>query len=157
MDEQQRARQAERPDVHRTAERQHWGLLHGPLRAVNERLLIAGLHEQAVADRLRQQLAFTAAMSGSISDGIYAVDIAGRISFVNPAAERLLGGMEATLLGQDAHAVLHAACAARQQHPAEPCPLAEALRGGAAYRHGDERFTRQDGTPLPVECSVALS
>jgi PAS domain S-box-containing protein len=131
------------------------GRFPDPLRAINERLLIAGLREQAAADRLRQQLAFTAALSGSIGDGIYATDVAGGISFVNPAAERLLGGTEAALLGKDAHAAFHADCGDGRHGAAASCPLAEALRTGAAYRHSDERFTRQDGTLLPVECAVA--
>jgi diguanylate cyclase (GGDEF)-like protein len=77
------------------------------IRVVNERLLIAGLREKELADQLRHQLAFTGAITGSLGEGVYALDRACRVTFVNPAAERLLGWTEADLLGRDARAVVH--------------------------------------------------
>ena len=123
--------------------------------AVIERLLIAGLREQDLADELRRQLAFTTAVNSSLAEGIYALDMAGRINFVNPAAERLLGWPAAEVLGTDAHTLLHLHCTADQGGNTERCPLLEVTRTGMAYRNGEGAFRRKDGTVLSVGYSAA--
>ncbi len=129
--------------------------LHSELQAVNERLLISGLREQELADQLSHQLAFLSAITANLVEGVYAEDRSGRISFVNPAAERLLGWTEAELLGQDAHELLHVGCADRRYQPPRPCPLQEVANTGAVYRNADDIFARRDGTVLPVAYSSA--
>lgn len=120
----------------------------GELRAVNERLLLVGLREQALADQLRRQLDFTSAITADLDEGVCALDRAGRVAFVNPAAARLLGGAEADLLGRALHDLVHPHCAAA-------CPLRDAGRADTAARVDDERFARRDGRPFPVTYSVA--
>ena len=78
---------------------------------ISEQLLLTGLHAQDVADQLRHQLALTTAITHSLAEGVYAVDDAARVTFVNPALERMLGWQHAEMLDQDASTVvpLHAA------------------------------------------------
>src|SRR3546814_20264233 len=40
-------------------------------------------------------------------EGIYGVNAEGKTTFVNPAAERMLGWSDADLVGQDMHAIVH--------------------------------------------------
>ncbi len=75
-------------------------------RDVNEQLVLSALREQGLTDRLRQQLAFTSAVTDSLGEGVYALDTEGRITFANPAAERLLGWMQAELLGKSEQDVI---------------------------------------------------
>jgi two-component system NtrC family sensor kinase len=80
-------------------------------------------------------------------EGIYGVDRAGRTTFVNPAAARMLGWEPAELVGRPMHEVLF---------PPGPgsspdCPLTATLRDGATIAGTDGVLTRKDGSPLPVE------
>ncbi len=118
------------------------------LLAVNERLLLAGLREQELADQLRRQLAFTNAIVGNVGEGVCALDRACRITFVNPAAERLLGWTEAEILGRDWDDVVHGG-------RADDCPPLEGVRAGGMHRADDERFARRDGVTFAVAYTAA--
>jgi PAS domain S-box-containing protein len=59
-------------------------------------------------ERLRHQLAFTSAITGHLGEGVFALDRDGRITFANPAAERMLGFRESELLGRYLGELLHA-------------------------------------------------
>lgn len=118
------------------------------LQAVNERLLLAGLREQELADQLRRQLAFTSAIVGNLGEGVCALDRACQVTFANPAAEQLLGWAEADLLGRKWDDVVHG-------RRAIGCPLLEAVHAGAAYRDDDNLFARRDGGTFAAAYSAA--
>ncbi len=118
------------------------------LRAVNERLLLAGLREQELADQLRHQLAFTGAIVGNLGEGVCALDRAGRISFANPAAERLLGRAEAALLERRWDEVVYGG-------RVDDCPPLAAIRAGATMHADDDRFARPDGGSFAAAYTAA--
>ncbi len=103
--------------------------------------------------RLEQEVRRNELLLNSVADGVFGVDADGRITFLNPAALRLLGYRAAELLGQDAHVHLHHRAAdADAEPPAQPaCPLEVALRGGKQYRSSEDVLWRRDGEALPVE------
>jgi PAS domain S-box-containing protein len=116
----------------------------------------ARLFDQArrTADRLEQQLQFTRAVTGSLGEGLYAVDLAGSVTALNPAGAQLLGWAEADLLGKNAHDVVH--CQRRPDGsplPADECPLLGVIQTGQSYHNADDTFTRRDGTVVPVSYS----
>jgi PAS domain S-box-containing protein len=100
--------------------------------------------------QLRRQMTLTRALSESLGEGIYALDIAGRATFVNPAAERMLGWSEAELLGKDMHETIHYQHADGSEFPKRECPLVAVLRTGQVARSEDDVFIRRDGTPLAI-------
>jgi diguanylate cyclase (GGDEF)-like protein/PAS domain S-box-containing protein len=118
------------------------------LQAVNEQLLLAGLAERELADRLRRQLAFTGAIVGNLGEGVCALDRAGRISFANPAAERLLGQAEAALLGRRWDEVVYGG-------RVDDCPPLAAIRAGATMHADDDRFARRDGGSFAAAYTAA--
>jgi PAS domain S-box-containing protein len=120
---------------------------------VNEQLLLTSLRKHDLAELLERQLAFSRAIMASLAEGVYAVDQAGRVTFANPAAEQMLGWMEADLLGQDADAVVPVQGTVGSQTPAAS-PLLDLLRTGMASRNEDAVFTRRDGTSFPVAYSA---
>lgn len=122
---------------------------------VSEQLLLAGLHEQELADRLRQQLAFTNAITGSLADGVYAVDTAGRVTFVNPAMEQLVGWQPAEILGQDAPTVVPLQATTDTGVPAADPPLWAVLQSGVPYQTDHAVCTRKDGTRFPAAYAAA--
>jgi diguanylate cyclase (GGDEF)-like protein/PAS domain S-box-containing protein len=125
------------------------------IQAINEQLLIAGLHEQELAEQLQRQLAFTTAITNSLGEGLCALDRAGRFLMVNPAAERMLGWTEVELLGRSADAVIHAQAANGVHSMAEDSPLLAVMRSGTAARDEHATWTRRDGVMFPTAYSVA--
>jgi PAS domain S-box-containing protein len=124
-------------------------------RVINEQLLIAGLREQELAEQLQRQLAFTSAITTSLGEGVYALDLAGRFSLVNPAAERMLGWTEADLLGRDAQEVIHVQSANGARKSREDSLLLDVMRSDMADRDEDAVLTRRDGTTFPAAYSAA--
>jgi PAS domain S-box-containing protein len=124
-------------------------------RAVNEQLLIAGLREQELAEQLQCQLAYINGITNSLGDGVYALDRAGRFTFVNPAAEQLLGWTEAELLGRDAHAVIHMQSPTGIRIVPEDIPVQATIQSGTTARDDEVVLTRRDGVMFPAAYSVA--
>lgn len=87
--------------------------------------------------------------------GIYGIDAQGRLIFVNPAAEALLGHGAAELIGRDMHRLIHHTRRDGETYPAGGCPIQATLRDGRNRQVGDEVFWRVDGTSMDVEYTVA--
>jgi two-component system CheB/CheR fusion protein len=104
-----------------------------------------------VEEHLRRQSGFTGAVTDSIAEGLYAIDREGRLTFMNPAAERMLGWTEGELAasGKGIHDAIHYLHADGSAYPAEDCPLWAAFRAGQVLR-GDDHFVRKDGSRFPV-------
>lgn len=84
-------------------------------------------------------------------DGIYGVDADGKTTFVNPAAERMLGWSAADLIGRDMHSLIHHKHPDGSAYPAEKCPIYNSFRHARVNRVEDEMFWRKDGKPVRVE------
>ena len=106
-------------------------------------------------DRLRDQLELTSTITNSVAEGICMVDAAGRLTFVNPAAEQMLGWAQAELLGREIHATIHYQHPDGTPFPVAECPLLAALRSGQRLRAHEDVFYRKDGSPFAVDCSSA--
>ncbi len=85
------------------------------------------------------------------AEGIFGTDVEGRITFVNPAACRMLGFTAEELIGQPSHQTFHHRHADGREYAAEECPMFAAYKHGLASRIDDECLWRQDGSGLPVE------
>ncbi|MCZ8314641.1 sigma 54-interacting transcriptional regulator [Phreatobacter sp.] len=84
-------------------------------------------------------------------EGIYGVNADGKTTFVNPAAEALLGWTADELVGKDMHSLVHHHRADGSPYPNQACPIYAAFRNGAVQTVTDEVFWKKDGTPLWVE------
>ena len=84
-------------------------------------------------------------------EGIFGLDLEGRHTFVNPAANKLLGYEPGELLGQPSHLTWHHTKSDGSPYPAETCPIYKAYKDGLVH-HGDEEvFWRKDGTSFPAQ------
>jgi len=92
------------------------------------------------------QLILTAA-----GEGIYGVDGEGRTTFVNPAAEELLGWSAEELVGKDIHGLIHHTHESGCHYPSNECPIYAAFCDGIVHRVVDEVFWHKKGNPVPVE------
>ncbi|WP_264051464.1 sigma 54-interacting transcriptional regulator [Methylobacterium flocculans] len=84
-------------------------------------------------------------------EGIYGVNADGVTTFINPAAERMLGWLATDLVGKDMHATVHHAHPDGTHYHHHDCPIYAAFRDGAVHQVDSEVFWRKDGTAFPVE------
>lgn len=84
-------------------------------------------------------------------EGVYGVNADGVTTFLNPAAERMLGWRADELVGRNMHATVHHKRLDGAHYPHHDCPIYAAFRDGAVHQVSDEVFWRKDGTPLFVE------
>ena len=84
-------------------------------------------------------------------EGIYGVNADGRTTFVNPAAEQILGWPADELIGRDIHTIVHHTRPDGSHYPAEECPIYAAFRDGSVHKVDNEVFWGRDGKPIWVE------
>ena len=87
----------------------------------------------------------------AVGDGIYGVNADGKTTFVNMAAERMLGWSADELVGKDIHELIHYHRSDGSHYPRVECPIYAAFHDGAIHRVDDEVFWRKNGTAIPVE------
>src|SRR5262245_46743299 len=73
------------------------------------------------------------AILGAAGEGIYGVNAEGKTTFVNPAAERMLGWSAAELVGKDMHSHVHHTHPDGSTYPEHDCPIYAAFRDGAVH------------------------
>lgn len=87
-------------------------------------------------------------------DGIIGVDAAGRVIFLNDAAERLLGWKAHELAGRPLHPAVHYKRPDGSAYLPANCPMNAALRRGKSSTIEGELLWRKDGTGFPVSYSA---
>ncbi len=100
-----------------------------------------------------KQQEFNELILNAAGEGIFGLDLEGRHTFVNPAAERLLGFKAEELLGQASHALWHHTKNNGTPYPPEECPIYGAYKDGSVHHGDDEVFWRKNGTSFPAEYS----
>jgi len=87
----------------------------------------------------------------SAGEGIFGLDINGKVTFVNKAAALMLGWEPEDLVGQAHHGLIHHTRPDGEPYPVHQCPIHQAYRDGKVHFGGDEIFWRRDGASFPVE------
>ncbi|MEP3275512.1 MAG: sigma 54-interacting transcriptional regulator [Stappiaceae bacterium] len=84
-------------------------------------------------------------------EGIYGIDLQGLTTFLNPAAESMLGYSAEELVGKEMHATIHHHHADGSVHEVEICPIYNAFKQGVVNNIEDDVFWRKDGKPIRVQ------
>jgi PAS domain S-box-containing protein len=87
----------------------------------------------------------------SVGDGIYGVDRAGVVTFVNPAAARALGYLPNDLIGREAHVTFHDNKPDGTPFPVQNCYITEAIHDRVTTNAEEDSYRRADGLSIPVE------
>jgi diguanylate cyclase (GGDEF)-like protein/PAS domain S-box-containing protein len=96
-----------------------------------------------------------AGILGSVGDGVYGVNQAGQITFINPAGRRVLGYDDAApVIGRAAHSLIHYAAEDGRPTPPADCPLQRSYVGASELSGLETVFWHRAGRPIPVECTV---
>ena len=87
----------------------------------------------------------------SAGEGIYGVDVDGRITFVNPAMAHMVGWEPEELLGQEAHTLFHHAHANGSTHPLEACAIWLSTQQERVFRDDEDIYWHKDGHPILID------
>ncbi len=87
----------------------------------------------------------------SVGDGIYGIDLEGRLTFINDAGASLLGYTPSELAGREIHEVIRHGHTDGTGYTRSTNPILQGMRRREAVRMRDEVFWRHDGTRIPVE------
>lgn len=90
----------------------------------------------------------------SAAEGIVGLNDQGRITFVNPATEQLLGRGAVELIGRAAHDALLGSTGETGLCTKPDCPVCTVLRQDCRSERGESEFRSIDGVRFPVEYSV---
>ena len=114
------------------------------------------ISEQVRAEeKLRALIHQSNSILESVGDGIYGVDLQGRVTVINPAAAQMLGYRPNELLGRNMHElILHTRADGTAYPEADSAIMACTHEPGGVQdtpRVSSEVFWRKDGTSFPVE------
>ena len=87
----------------------------------------------------------------SVGEGIYGLDLDGKVTFLNPMAEKLMGYSLEELKDEPIHSIIHHSKPDGTPYLIEDCPIYHSFRDGEIYSGTDEVYWRKDGSRLPVE------
>jgi PAS domain S-box-containing protein len=101
------------------------------------------------AKRLEEAADYLGAITNSMGEGLYATDTEGRVTYMNEAAEQLLGWSEDDARGQVMHDLIHNRHPDGSYFPIDECPILSA-RHGETVRVQNDMFIHKDGHEIPV-------
>lgn len=103
---------------------------------------------QSSETRLAQERDKLQAVVSAVGDGLCALDQAGRLLFINPAGQQLLGWPELELMGRPLLDMIEACGRDKSSTPTNW--LYQIIGAGQPYRNEDGRFKRKDGVVFPT-------
>jgi two-component system sensor histidine kinase VicK len=110
------------------------------------------ISEQVRAEgRLRALTHQSDSILESVGDGIYGIDLEGKVTVVNSAAAQMLGYKQEEMLGCNMHELIHHTRADGTPYAGADSPIRKTLTNFATVRVSNEVFWRKDGTSFPVE------
>ncbi|MCK8667407.1 sigma 54-interacting transcriptional regulator [Pseudomonas azerbaijanoccidens] len=88
---------------------------------------------------------------GAVGEGIYGLDAHGQTTFINPAAERILGWSAGDMVGHDAHLLFHHSHSDGSLFEVQQCSIHASFSDGQVHRVDNEVFWHKNGEAIPVE------
>jgi PAS domain S-box-containing protein len=107
------------------------------------------------SEALRRALQFDEAIMRDMGEGLFTVDSEGRVTSMNPAAEKLLGWTLYELHGKKMHEMTHFKHRDGSPFPEKDCPSIRVLRDGKTVSAMEDSFIRKDGTFFDVVYSTS--
>lgn len=106
---------------------------------------------KSIQHHLELSSRFNASILNSVGEGIYGIDLEGRVTFWNPAATAILGYTADELLEKKQHAFLRHAREDGTSYEHEDCPIHLSMISGQVRRIDNEFFCSKEGRLIPVE------
>ncbi|MBF0615164.1 MAG: PAS domain S-box protein [Magnetococcales bacterium] len=106
--------------------------------------------QKQIESALRESEQRLSEIANTLAEGLYVIDLDGRINFINPAALRLLGWSENEVMGQKSHLLFHHSYPDGSPFPANACALKAVLQPDMMMTQIEDWFWHRDGTGFPV-------
>lgn len=119
---------------------------------LRERRRMEGMFQRS-EERARSISADLRLLLESSGEGIYGIDLEGRVTFINKSAAEAFGYEPQAVLGMNSHELFHHSRADNSPYPVEECPIFRAFRIGRGCRVDKEVLWRRDGTSFSAEYS----
>jgi len=104
----------------------------------------------------RLQLRVMSCITEKSSDSIFLTDTEGRVTFLNPEAERVFGYKAEEMKGQVLDDLIHHHSPDGQPFPSSECRMLRVCETGETLRHKEDVFFRKDGARVEASHSNAL-
>ena len=104
-------------------------------------------------EELRYQLDLTRTFTDNTAEALFLMDEHGRVSFMNPAAERIFGFSSEEMVGRVLRHLIYRQHPNGRPYPVEECTLDSVSACGPDLKVHEDIYFRKDGTPVPVSCS----
>lgn len=104
-----------------------------------------------IYDFFREMEAKNQLILDAAGEGIYGINAEGKATFVNRAAQEMLGWDAKDLIGRELHSIIHHHHLNGDCFPARHCPIYRSFRQDKTVRVDDDVFWRKDGKPILVE------
>jgi two-component system sensor histidine kinase/response regulator len=116
--------------------------------AISSRDVTVWKEASAALRRLEKQ---NTLILNSAGEGLFGLDMEGRLTFINPAGAAMLQAMADALIGRFSHPLFHHSKADGSPYPQEECSIYATFRDGSTHRVSNEVFWKTDGTSFPVD------
>jgi len=148
---------ADKATLERARQTEPFGYIVKPISALSLTSTVEmALHKHRIERQLEEHRAWLATVLQSVPDAVIVSDLAGHVQFLNSAAEQLLGGEHAKLLGQPVDELLPLASGERSNLASQTLDKAE--WGNRVTFPKDALLTLQPhGRQIPVEGDVVVS
>lgn len=110
--------------------------------------------EQRTRELLRNEERFRITVA-SLAEGVIVTDTDGRVQFMNPEAEHLLGWPQQELVGMNLHDTVHVHTTDGMPIPVTDCPQHHAIASGKVYQSDHEALRRRGGEIFPAAVIAA--
>jgi two-component system, OmpR family, sensor histidine kinase VicK len=87
----------------------------------------------------------------SVGEGIWGMNMEGRLTFINRRGAEILGYTVEELEGQDMHSLIHHSRVDGSPYPVEECPILNSVQRESPVEVDDDVFWRKDGHQVPVK------
>lgn len=94
------------------------------------------------------------AILDSLGEGVFGVDLEGKLTFMNPAAIALLGYPPAEAIGRSSHPLFHHHRPDGSEYPSSACPIHQTLRDGCTRQMEEWFWRREPDSGFPVLLTV---
>lgn len=89
-----------------------------------------------------------------VAEGLCVIDPEGRLTYMNPAAERILGWRSDEVRGRILHDTVHHMRPDGSPYPRRECPLVRSITAGETVAGHEDVWLHRDGTFVPIVCSA---
>jgi len=110
-------------------------------------------HRQYATSELEHANSRMRTILTTMGDGLYRLDSEGKLAYLNPAGERLLGYKLTDIRGRVMHTLVHSRKPTGEINPLETCPVTASLLEGTNTIVPQDWFERSDGSFIAVEYS----